>query len=101
MLLDNRSGGARGLVISLDQAAATADITEAYEFGLDCNVQGGAYDLESGNRLFTCSPLAHRTVLEYEPGATDPTWSLTVDCPGGYSNLSRAIPVERYEVTGG
>lgn len=80
-LFDNRMTTAedsRILVMDLQPQYGLAVIEEAYTLPTHCNFQGAASPLEDGTWVATCAP--YRTAFQFDPGGTEPRWSMAADC---------------------
>lgn len=84
--LDGRLGfldndGGRALILSVDEAAHTAVVDEAYPSGEGiCEAQGTAAESAPGHVLVGCSGLH---VREYAPLGREPDWDATLRCDNG------------------
>lgn len=90
MFLDNDNG--RGLVITVDDAAMTATVDEAWEtVQASCGPQGTARDSVIGNSFVGCSG---DDMTEYDPTMGE-VWSAEVDCgAGGFVSMARFYPLD-------
>jgi hypothetical protein len=91
-LLDNSNG--RGLVLSLDETAATATVDAAYDTReSSCGPQGTSRSTLGGNAVIGC---AGDWVREYDGVTGTMIWEAEVDCPGGGFNegASRWYPLD-------
>ena len=93
IFLDNRENptvNSRVVEWRLDPAAGIADLIQEYDTGEWCVVQGGVYELPSGNLLATCA--TSQTVYEFGRDGTL-LWTFEPDCGGFlFSSLIRASP---------
>jgi hypothetical protein len=92
-LLDNANG--RGLVISIDEATATATVDATYPTREDrCGPQGTSRSTLGGNAVVGCSG---DWVREYDAGTGSMIWEAGVQCPtsGGFrEGASRWYPLD-------
>jgi hypothetical protein len=91
-LLDNPNG--RGLVISLDEATATATVDGAYDTReADCGPQGTSRSTLGGNPVIGCMG---DWVREYDLGSGEMIWEADVQCPGGgpHDGAARWYPLD-------
>ena len=92
MLFDNRPvpGESRALVMTL--SGDTADLTA--EYGMDewCPVEGGVFELPSGNLVATCSP--SRSIREFDRATGAVVWEFATHCaqPLRTTSLWRGMP---------
>jgi len=81
LMLDNMGdpGSSRAVEISLDEPGLTADLIGEWDMEARCAVQGGAFELPSGNVLATCATA--KRFREFDRGG-DLVWEMEVACPG-------------------
>ncbi len=82
-MFDNASIGSmsRGVRYRLDPGAGTATQVDESVLTERCEVEGSNYTLPDGSSLVTCAPALASYV--FDPGATDPRWTMTVSCDNG------------------
>ncbi len=94
IFLDNRQFTVASRVVEwvLDDATGEADLLDEYDIDGWCVVQGGVYELPSGNLLATCATT--QTVVEFERGG-DAIWTFEPDCGGfSFTSIVRAQPID-------
>jgi len=82
-LFDNRTAGdtSRGLALDVDETAGTAEIVAAYPLPVQCNVQGGSFQVEGGGTVVTCATTGR--TYHFQPGAAEASFTLTASCEDG------------------
>jgi hypothetical protein len=90
MLYDNQrmtTDNSRAIELDFDETTGVAEVVAAYDLGMGCDGQGGAFDLQpSGHVVANCSDVTatpgviDASVYEFDPSSTTPVWQLDVSC---------------------
>ncbi len=97
-LFDNRRGmtsTSRALAFDLDPTAGVADMVEAYDLGLLCDIQGTVVKDEAGDLVAVCSPTG--TIHQFRSGESTESFTFTASCNGMLGEtivFPRALPVK-------
>jgi hypothetical protein len=94
MFFDNREVPGQSRALTATLSGTTADFTAAFEMGQWCPVEGGAFELPSGNLLVTCS--TSRFVREFDRTTGEVVWEMAPHCaqPLLTPTLWRGSPTE-------
>jgi Arylsulfotransferase (ASST) len=103
ILFDNQASlkvDSRLMSIKLDAATGVADIDTVFFLERHCDYQGAHYTAANGNALATCSPSS--LFYEFEPGAEDPRFKMTVGCfDGDVDAVFRFVPIDEPLIANG